>query len=195
MSPDALKALVLYWSAGGNTRKVAQAIHDALYGEQVDAEIREMDEDLDVNVYDWPLVFLGSPVYQFLPPEPVREFLGKQQKIHGGVEPSAPVRPGRFGVVFCTYGGPHTGVREAVPCLKYLGQVLEHSGVPVVDEWAVVGEFHEARQEPLNLMGRLGDIRGRPNESDLAEVRGRVEGLLRRLEHVLPPKSAGDEEA
>ncbi len=189
MSDEPLRALVLYWSAGGNTRKVAQAIHGALRGAGVEADLHEVAPDLDVDMYGWPLVFVGAPVYHFLPPKPVQEFLHAQQRSRAEVEPSAPHRPGRFGVVFCTYGGPHTGVREAVPCLKYMGQFLEHGGVPVVDEWAVVGEFHEARQEPMNLMGRFGDIHGRPNASDLAEVRGRVEGLLRRLEHLLPARS------
>jgi hypothetical protein len=39
----------------------------------------------------------------------------------------------------------------------------------------------------MNVAGRLGDIRGRPNESDLRDVCGRLTGLLRRLRDKLPP--------
>jgi len=43
-------------------------------------------------------------------------------------------------------------------------------------EWNIVGEFHKT-DEP-NINGRLGDIRGRPNESDLLDVENRVKALF-----------------
>jgi hypothetical protein len=130
-------------------------------------------------------VFVGAPVYAYLPPEEVIAFLKAQQK-KMDVLPAAPEKPGHFAAVFCTYGGPHSGPREAVPALKYMCQFFEHGGIRVVDDWAVVGEFHTPKRRRMNLAGRMGDIRGRPNEADLADVRGRTLGLLRRLKHKLP---------
>ena len=184
MAEKTCRALTLYWSAGGNTRKVAEAIQKALTAAGVEATLHEMAEGLEVDYFAYDLVLIGAPVYAYLPPEPVIGWLKAQQQ-RGTVLPAAPERSGHYGVVFCTYGGPHTGIREAVPMLKYVGQFLEHLGIPVVDEWAVVGEFHQGH-ETMNLAGRLGDLRGRPNASDLAEVRGKVLGLLRRLQHSLP---------
>jgi len=43
-------------------------------------------------------------------------------------------------------------------------------------EWHIVGQFHN--KEDVNINGRLGDIRGRPNENDLMDVENRVKGLL-----------------
>jgi len=185
MSEGRNRALVLFWSAGGNTRKVAGALHETLTEAGLDADLMEIAPDLDVGLDEYALVLLGAPVHQFLPPEPVCRFLKSQMRAGGGPQPAAPERPGRFAVVFCTYGGPHTGPREAVPMLKYAGQFLEHAGIRVVDEWAVPGEFHDPAQATLNVTGRLGDIRGRPNESDLRDVCGRLTGLLRRLEALL----------
>ncbi len=182
----ALRAIVLFWSAGGNTRKVAEALHATLGELGLTAELREIDDGLSISYYDWDLILLGAPVYQFLPPKPVMAFLKDRSRTGGQVSLAAPERAGRFGVVFCTYSGPHTGIREAVPALKYMGQFLEHAGIPVVDEWAVVGEFHGDAHARSNLEGRLGDIRGRPNEGDLKEVSEKLRGLLRRLEHKLP---------
>ena len=57
---------------------------------------------------------------------------------------------------------------------------LEHLGFAVLDEWYVVGEFHGS--EELSIRGRLGDIRGRPNEEDLREVKQdavRLAGAMR----------------
>ena len=181
MSDEENRALVAYWSAGGNTRKVAEALHATLIETGLAADLKEITPELDAGLSDYHLVLIGAPVYQFLPPEPVRKFLGAQMKAYGDVLPAAPERPGRFGVVFCTYAGPHTGVREAVPMLKYTGQFLEHAGIRVLGEWAVVGEFHEESRAQLNVAGRLGDIRGRPSDADLRAVCGQLTGLLRQI--------------
>ena len=87
----------------------------------------------------------------------------------GRVKVGAPKVPGKHALIFCTYSGPHTGVREAVPAGLYAGQFFEHLGFTVLDEWYVVGEFRG--REETNTQGRLGDIRGRPNEEDLQRVK------------------------
>jgi hypothetical protein len=43
----------------------------------------------------------------------------------------------------------------------------------------VVGEFYGS--EELSTKGRMGDIRGRPNEDDLKKVRNEVVQLLSRM--------------
>ena len=49
----------------------------------------------------------------------------------------------------------------------------------MIDEWYVIGEFHG--REEASTQGRLGDIRGRPNEEDLAKVRADAVALAQRL--------------
>jgi hypothetical protein len=186
MPAEPVNALTLYWSAGGNTEKVARVLHQTLEATGARSELREINPDLTIDYYDYNLILLGAPVYRFLPPEAVIEFLGKQQGTVADVQPACPEKPGRYGVVFCTYGGPHTGIREARPALLYMGQFLEHAGIPVVEEMPVVGEFHAESRQEMNLKGRLGDIRGRPNAADLKEVQEKLKGLLRRLHHRLP---------
>jgi hypothetical protein len=61
-----------------------------------------------------------------------------------------------------------------------MGQFLEHQGVRVIDEWAVVGENRDADAE-YNHAGRIGSVSGRPNDHDLREVYERTRGLLLRL--------------
>ena len=186
MAEQKFRAAVLFWSAGGNTREVADTLHDTLKECGARADMLEIEPSLEVDYRDYNLVFLGAPVYRFLPPEPVRDFLQEQQNTKVKVAPAAPERPDCWGAVFCTYGGPHTGVGEAIPAMKCLGQYLEHAGIPVLEEWPVVGEFHAESRQHMNLEGRLGDIRGRPNQSDLKEVREKLCGLVRRLRNKLP---------
>ena len=174
------KALLLHWSSGGNTEKVADALGHTLKDCGVPVDKRQITADLEVDYMDYELVLMGAPVYRFLPPEPVQNFLLAQQG-RADVKPACPEVPGHYGAVFCTYGGPHTGIREAIPAMKYMGQFLEHVGISVKEEWAVVGEFHVSERQAMNVKGRLGDISGRPNQTDLADVRGRMRGLLRRL--------------
>jgi hypothetical protein len=51
-----------------------------------------------------------------------------------------------------------------------------------LDEWYVVGEFHGSEEK--STMGRMGDIRGRPNEEDLRKVRQDTIRLAHRIDEV-----------
>ena len=94
----------------------------------------------------------------------------------GRVKTGAPKVAGKSALIFCTYSGPHTGIREAKPAGLYAGQFFEHLGFTVLDEWYVVGEFHGS--EEFSTEGRLGDIRGRPNEEDLRKVKDDARQLV-----------------
>ena len=175
-----MKALILYWSATGNTEKIANTIRSRLEGVNINAEFLKITDDLDVDVLEYDLVFLGSPAYQFLPPEPVINFVKNRMKYHNErrhVKLGAPKLPGKSAVTFCTFSGPHTGVNEAIPVGKYLGQFFEHLGFEIKGEWYTVGEFH-GRNE-LSSNGRLGNIIGRPDQDDLAEIEKNVQELLK----------------
>jgi hypothetical protein len=143
-----------------------------------------IEEGLEIDAFAPNLVFLGAPVYGNLGPRPVMKFLESLRE-RAAARPAAPEKPGHYAVVFCTYGGGHTGIGEAVPFLKYMGQVFAHEGIRVVEEWPVVGEFKGVKDPKYNPGGRLGNIAGRPDQRDLDEVAGRAAGLLRRLQHLL----------
>lgn len=177
----ALQSLILYWSATGNTEKVAKAIERGVRAAGTQPTVKKVTEASSVELYDYDLVFLGAPSYSFLPPEPVLRYVKEKMKYHrerGDIKPGAPKIPGKRAVVFVTYSGPHTGIAEAIPVGKYLGQFFEHLGFEVLDEWYVVGEYHG--REDLSTMGRLGDIRGRPNAEDLARIEREATKLARR---------------
>ena len=184
-----MKGLVMYDSLGGNTEKVAVQIDGTLRACGMDCTLVKAPPDAPLDILDYDLVFLGSPVIAWLPTKKMmaclEEKLGEYRKA-GEIPPAAPLRPGKFAVCFCTYAGPHMGAREAVPMTKWLGAVCEHLGYAVLDEWHVVGAFHD--NEDMNTQGRLGDIRGRPNEHDLADVENRVKGVLYELQAWVAPK-------
>ena len=142
------------------------AIHATIKSHGLSSELVEIEADLGIDVFSYELVFIGAPVYNNLGPQPVMKFL-QRQKHRAANLPAAPEKPGHFAVMFCTFGGGHTGIGEAIPLLKYMGQAFENEGIRVVEEWPVVGDFPEIKNPYYNTAGRLGDVTGRPNDYDL----------------------------
>ncbi len=174
-----MKACVLYWSATGNTEKVARTISSTLQEAGVKHDLMKIPAGDEVDVFSYDLVFLGCPSYSFMPPDPVVKFVKARMKTYnenGVIKPKAPAVPGKNAIIFVTYSGPHTGIDEATPVGKYLGQFFAHLGYTVRGEWYTVGEFHNNTRNSTE--GRLGNIIGRPNEADLAEIRENVRRLL-----------------
>jgi len=176
------RALILYWSATGNTEKVANSIEQGLSDSGFDTTLKTVAEAADEDFYAYDLVCFGSPSYSWRLPKPADDYLlskFKEYKAAGRVVPSAPTIPGKHALVFCTYSGPHTGVREAVPAGKYIGQFFEHFGFKVEDEWYVLSEFIGSIEN--STLGRMGDIRGLPNEQDLLRIRTSARNLANRI--------------
>lgn len=71
-----MKVLVAYMSQSGNTKKVAEAMFDAI---QVEKEIKELSEIESVDGYD--LLFVGFPIQAFGPAEKAKQFMA--QNVNG----------------------------------------------------------------------------------------------------------------
>ncbi|MDR3569334.1 MAG: flavodoxin domain-containing protein [Syntrophobacteraceae bacterium] len=177
-----MKALNLYFSATGNTEKIAKQI-DRTLGEQgvlVDS-VKVSKDGMEPDILAYDLVLAGSGVYTWLPGKPMIALFDKLREKYvreGDILPASPRRQGKRAVVYCTYGGAHTGVKEAVPAVKFLAQLFDHLGFEVIDEWYFVGEYN-GKLRPMSLKGRLGNIEGRPSEADLREVSEKVVGIMR----------------
>jgi flavodoxin len=177
-----MDAAIIYWSGTGNTEKVALVIKESLEANGIRVTYARAEEAHDLDWFSYDLLCLGFPSYQWSPPDAVDKLLKEkleQYRKLGRIKTGAPKIPGKNAVVFCTYSGPHTGIDEALPACKYAGQYFAHLGFTVFDDWCVVGEFHGSEEN--STKGPLGDIRGRPNEKDLAKVKQDVAGLLQHL--------------
>jgi flavorubredoxin len=166
-----MKVALVYWSNTGNTEKVANAIRQGLIREEVDLQFWRIDEAEEHSFLDYDLYCIGFPSYNWHTPEPVTKYLKEHHRKNvkaGLVNPSAPRIHGKNALVFCTYSGPHTGLDEAIPAVKYAGQFFEHIGVSVIAEWCILSEF--IGNERASTQGRMGDIRGKPTEEELAKI-------------------------
>ena len=182
MSGKSCTAQVLWWSKSGNTRKVADTIHKTLTENGIESKLLEIDSELSTDIFSTDLLFIGAPIWANLFPNPVQKYLKKVLKECGPAWPAAPEKPGHVAIAFCTYGGAHTGTHEPVPSLAYMDQILEHTGMRVADQWAVLGGSKMDK-----VPGRVGDISAdRPDDRDLGDVANRVIGHLKRFAHVIP---------
>ena len=177
-----MKILNLYFSSTGNTEKVANRITATAQelGHEVDTVKITGDRDIDLLNYDF--IFIGSGVYQWLPGKAMLDFITARLSHYAAVEEikfAAPRRNHKKVVVYCTYGGAHTGINEAIPAVKYMGQLGDHLGFEIVGEWYFIGEYPGGRFKDYSVLGRLGNITGRPNEADLQDVAAKVTGVLR----------------
>lgn len=176
-----MRVLNLYYTLSGNTEKVANRIEKTVQkiGHEVDT-IKVPPDTVDVDLLAYDFVFNGSGVYQWLPGRPMMDFFDKLREKYndaGEIKPGSPKREGKKAVIYCTYGGMHTGRNEAVPAVKYMGQMFDHLGFVILDEWYIIGDYPEDNKT-ASTQGRLGNIKNRPNERDLKEIEERVRGII-----------------
>ncbi len=176
------KALILYWTHSGNTEKAARAIEAGLKSAGLQVRLSKIEDAGEVDYFDYDLVCVGGPSYNWHVPKPLDEYLKAkfaQHKKSERVRPGSPRQPGKYALVFCTYSGPHTGIDEAIPAGKYMAQFFDHIGFSVLDEWYILSEFHGHLE--LSTLGRMGDIRGLPSEGDLLEIQQKAHALAASL--------------
>jgi len=175
-------AVIIYFSNTGNTEKVAKVVKNGLEEENFDVDLTTVNKAKGVDLFDYDLVCVGSPSYNWMPPDDLSDFLKKKFKEYeddGFVKLKAPKVEGRNAFIFCTYSGPHTGKNEAIPVVKYIGQFFEHLGFNIVDEMYVLSEMVGSKK--YNTQGKMGDIRGLPGQKDLEIVKTRVKKLSGRI--------------
>ncbi len=68
-----MKILVAYFSQTGNTKKIAEAIYEAI---PQDKEIKELKDIESISDYD--LTFIGFPIHAFGPAEDAKKFLNEK---------------------------------------------------------------------------------------------------------------------
>lgn len=180
-----MNILNLYASLNGQTEKIAKVIEEACAqtGDSVITyNVREDKKELDLFLYD--IIFIGSGVYTWLPGKHMINWITRQldfARNNGMILPNAPRIPGKFACVYCTYAGPHTGEAEAIPAIKYMGQLFDHMGISIFDEWSIPAAFVPPKMQSMNTGGRLGNITGRPDANDLENIAERTKGVIETL--------------
>jgi len=166
-----MKTLVAYISRTGNTKKVAQAIHDEVPGEK---DLMPICDVPDSSTYD--LIFLGFPVHQFGPDR--KAVMRMQQHCV----------PGRKVALFITHAAP-----EGTPELQdWLAKFREAaSGAEILGIFDCQGQL----ATPVKMMLRLSpnkrlrdwakndNSKGQPDEERLRRAREFAREVMRKAGH------------
>ncbi len=158
-----MQVLVLYYSKGGNTKKLAQGIAEGVASTGVSAVIRSTEEVSKQDFLDSAGIIAGSPVYFGVMAAQLKqifdEYVGLRRKMED-----------RVGAAFAT-GGHHTGGKETtifsiIQCMMIYGMI-------------VVGD-------PMDASGHYGvGCVGAPGEDALGDgfkLGARVAALCRQLD-------------
>lgn len=175
-----MKILNIYFSATGNTAKIATKIEETAIANGHTVETIRVKGKIDIDFLNYDLIFMGSGVYHWLPGKPLMGLIDaacSKYRNSGDMPRNARRRQNMKAVTYCTYGGTHTGVNEAYPTTLWMNQFFEHLGIEVLNSWHILGEFHGGWKD-LSVGGRLGDIRNRPNAADLEDVCEMTKGIL-----------------
>ncbi|MHB8896575.1 MAG: flavodoxin family protein [Candidatus Geothermincolia bacterium] len=164
-----MNTLVTYVSATGNTRKVAEAIHEVLPEEKTIVELAEVT---DLEGFD--LVFLGFPIFASGPNPAARDFLAANAE-------------GKKLALFITHAAPE----DSEDVEEWLGKCREAaSGADLVGFFDCQGELAPAVAEMLlksddpKLRGfgeQAGSTVGQPDESRLQRAREFAKKVLEDL--------------
>jgi flavodoxin/ferredoxin len=143
-----MKGLVVYYSATGNTKKVARAIHKGL-SQVMEADLTSLNEISPEAVAEYDLVGIGTPIWFFRETANVREFMYRMPRLDG-----------KLGFVFCSHGTAPQGVfHSMVPFLRH------KKGLTVIGWGDWYGGVYQVLHAPKPYF-----TDGHPDELDLAEA-------------------------
>jgi len=161
-----MKILVAYYTKTGNTKKVAEAIYEAL--DKNDKTLKPMKEIEDVQGYD--LIFCGFPVHAHSVPVAAQSFLKK-------IQPEAKV------ALFSTHGSkregqmPKEAINNAVGLVKaeVLGSFTCRGGV----EQEIIDELMN-RPEHRAWAAEAQSAKSHPDRADLDDAQFFAKNIIKK---------------
>jgi NAD(P)H dehydrogenase (quinone) len=128
-----MKALVVYYSQGGTTRKMAQVISGTIKEKGLEVDLFSVEETDPESMLDYEIIVIGSPTYYGTMAAPIKEFLDKSVAFHGKLD-------GKIGGAFSSSanvgGGNETTVLSILQALLIHGMIVQ--GDPKGDHYGPV---------------------------------------------------------
>jgi NAD(P)H dehydrogenase (quinone) len=154
-----MKVLVLYYSKGGNTKKLAQAVLKGLGSvEGIQGVLRDTDEVTKTDFIEAQGIIAGSPVYFGSMAAPLKQvfdsFVGTRRKMEG-----------KIGAAFTTSGdatgGKETTMMGILQAFLIYGMVITGDPLAATGHYGVacVGAPDEKSMENAEKLGkRVGEL-------------------------------------
>jgi NAD-dependent dihydropyrimidine dehydrogenase PreA subunit/flavodoxin len=143
-----MKGIVLYYSATGNTRKIAKAIHQGVKQSLKDSDIATIKEVAPRDLVKYDLIGLGAPLWGSRAPANVHNYLRKLPNLKG-----------KLAFPFCNHGSYPDGF------MYWVVPQLQKKGLTIIgwNDW--YGGGHQ-----LPYIMTVHPCDGHPDEIDLKEA-------------------------
>jgi NAD(P)H dehydrogenase (quinone) len=116
------KALIVFYSRTGNTKKMAEAIAESMAKNGVETDLRKVESVAAPDLLGYDVILLGSPTYYGTMAWEVKKLLDESVKFHGKLR-------GRVGGAFTSSGniagGNETAVLDMLKALMIHGMVVQ----------------------------------------------------------------------
>jgi NAD(P)H dehydrogenase (quinone) len=150
------KALVIYYSRSGNTRKMAQLVAEGVEKEGVEVALKDV-KDVDVNeLSKYEAIIIGSPTYYGTMAAEIKKLLDDSVKFHGKLD-------GKIGGAFSSSaniaGGNETTVLDILHAMLIHGMIIQ--GDPQGDHYGAVAigaPDERATKECLRMGSRVAKL-------------------------------------
>jgi len=128
-----IKALVAYYSRSGNTKKMAEDISESLKKENLDVELKSVEEVKADELISYDVFVFGSPTYYGSMANTLKRLLDESVSLHGRLD-------GKIGAAFSTAaniaGGNETTILDIINAFLIHGMVVQ--GDPKGDHYGPV---------------------------------------------------------
>ena len=150
------KAIVIYYSRSGNTKKMAQLILEGLSSEKVEAILKDVKDVQADELLQYDAIIIGSPTYYGTMSAGIKKLLDDSVKFHGKLD-------GKIGAAFASSanigGGNETTILDILNAMLIHGMIIQ--GDPQGDHYgpvAIGSPDARATKECLKLGGRIGKL-------------------------------------
>ena len=127
------KALVIYYSRTGNTRKMAGSVAEGIKNEGMEVVIKEAKDVDAAELLKYDAIAIGSPTYYGSMASEIKNLLDESVKFHGKLD-------GKVGAAFASSanvgGGNETTILDILDAMLIHGMVIQ--GDPQGDHYGAV---------------------------------------------------------
>jgi len=128
-----MKVVVIYYSRGGTTKKMAEVIYEGIKNKSVEVDIFSVSEIKPEQLLEYDGIIIGSPTYYGTLAAQIKELLDESVSFHGKLD-------GKVGAAFSSAanlaGGNETTILSILEAMLIHGMVIQ--GDPKGDHYGPV---------------------------------------------------------
>ena len=144
------RALVMYYSRSGNTKKMAQAISQAVQKGGVESVCKDVGDVACDELHGFDTIVVGSPTYYGTMAWEIKKIFDETVKFHGRLD-------GKIGAAFASSanigGGNETTILDILNAMLIHGMIIQ--GDPVGDHYGPVS-INEPDERVKKMCARFG---------------------------------------